>query len=172
QPALGPPALLRLPAAAGLDGRVGGHPQQLDAEEAAGVGPDAVDLEARGARQGAEVLQLVLVRALGVDRLAAREGEAAAGERDDLIAAAHQVHLDPALAAVPERAVIEGGDVEVGAELAVDAVQQVAVELGRDTERVVGGRLEDGARLAQVDADQERAAGAALPRALAHALAP
>ena len=54
-----------------------------------------------------------------------------------------QAHLDPLVLAVEERDVLEGVDVEVGAELAVDDVQHVAVELRRDARRVVVGGLED-----------------------------
>ena len=66
-----------------------------------------------------------------------------------------QAHLDPLALAVEERDVLEGVDVEVGAELAVDDVQDVAVELGGDARRVVVGGLEHRRVLDEVGAQQE-----------------
>ena len=46
-----------------------------------------------------------------------------------------QPHLDPLVLGVPERDVVERVDVEVGAQLAVEHAQHVAVELGGDARR-------------------------------------
>ena len=79
-------------------------------------------------------------------------------ERADVhvhVALRAQAHLDPLALAVEERDVLEGVDVEVGAELAVDDVQDVAVELGRDARRVVVGGLEHRRVLDEVGAEQQ-----------------
>ena len=54
---------------------------------------------------------------------------------------------------------------EVAADEAIEVAQRVAVERRGDAERVVVGGLEDGARLDQVDADQQAAAVGALAHA-------
>ena len=54
-----------------------------------------------------------------------------------------QAHLDPLALAVEERDVLEGVDVEVGVELAVEHVQDVEVELRGDAGAVVVGGLDD-----------------------------
>ena len=66
-----------------------------------------------------------------------------------------QAHLDPLALAVEEGDVLEGVDVEVGVELAVDDAQHVAVELGRDAGAVVVGGLEHRGVLDQVGAQQQ-----------------
>ena len=58
-----------------------------------------------------------------------------------------------------QSAMPEGGDVEVGAELAVDAEEQVQVERRRDAERVVIGKLQIAFRLDEIRAQQKRVAG-------------
>ena len=70
-----------------------------------------------------------------------------------------QVHLDARLRGVPDRAMRELADVEVGAELAVDPHQQVAVERRRHAERIVVGQQQVALRLHEVGADQQRVAG-------------
>ena len=62
---------------------------------------------------------VVLVGGLGPDRLAALEGDPLAGDADDLVVEALQVHLDAARFGVVERAVTEAREVEVGAELEI-----------------------------------------------------
>ena len=66
-----------------------------------------------------------------------------------------QAHLDPLALAVEEGDVLEGVDVEVGVELAVDDAQDVAVELGRHAGAVVVGGLEHRRVLDQVGAQQQ-----------------
>ena len=69
-----------------------------------------------------------------------------------------QAHLDPLVLAVEERDVLEGVDVEVGAELAVDDVQDVAVERRGDARGVVVGGLDDRRVLDEVGAEQQAVA--------------
>ena len=74
---------------------------------------------------------------LGAQLLARREGDVEA-ERADVHVhppLGAQAHLDPLALAVEEGDVLEGVDVEVGVELAVDDAQDVAVELGGDARR-------------------------------------
>src|SRR5262245_1516845 len=64
---------------------------------------------------------VVLVGALGPDGLAGGEGDLAVGPRnaDPLRPSRDQVHLDAALALVPDRPMIEGREIEVRQQLAV-----------------------------------------------------
>jgi hypothetical protein len=66
-----------------------------------------------------------------------------------------QAHLDPLALAIEERNVLEGVDVEVGVELAVDHAQDVAIELGGHAGGVVVGGLDDRRVLDQVGAEQQ-----------------
>ena len=76
-----------------------------------------------------------------------------------------QAHLDPLALAVEEGDVLEGADVEVRIELAVDHAQQVAVELRRHARAVVVGGLEHRGVLDEVGAQQEPVVtGAQQPR--------
>ena len=59
------------------------------------------------------------------------EGEALARDREGDVARGDQMHLDPRQYVVPARLVAEGVDRNVAVELAVDAVEQVEVELRR-----------------------------------------
>ena len=69
-----------------------------------------------------------------------------------------QAHLDPRVLGVVEGDVLEGVEVEVGAELAVEHAEHVLVELGRDAGGVVVGGLERVAVLDQVGAEQQAVA--------------
>ena len=71
-----------------------------------------------------------------------------------------EVHLDPPEHVVPPRLVGEGVDRDVGAKLAVDAVEQVEVELGGHALGVVIGGDQPVDRLDPVHADQQLRAGA------------
>ncbi len=67
------------------------------------------------------------------------------------------MHLDAPERGVVERVVAEAAQVEIAAQLAVDAREQVQVERRGDAARVVVGRVQDVGVLLQVDADQHRA---------------
>ena len=60
-------------------------------------------------------------------------------DRDVLVLQADQVHLDAPVARIVDGLVAEGAEVESGAELAVDAREQVEVERRRDAGGVVVG---------------------------------
>ena len=84
----------------------------------------------------------------------ARKGSA--GRRPHaLVVQADQMHLDPPVARVVDGPVLEGAQVEVGAELAVDAHQQVEVEGRGHAGRVVVGAHELARVFLEVDADDQ-----------------
>ena len=82
-----------------------------------------------------------------------RELEVRRRDADVLPAAADQVHLDARLVGVPDGAVDEAVEVEVAAELAVDADEQVAVERRRHAERIVVGEQQIALRLHEIGAE-------------------
>ena len=51
---------------------------------------------------------------------------------------------------------LERGEIEIGAELAVDAGEQIEIELRGDAVGVVIGAIEDVGRLDEIDADDEQ----------------
>ena len=61
---------------------------------------------------------------------------------DALALEAGQMHLDARALAVEEGVMLEAAEVEVGAELAVDARQQIEIELRGDALLVVIGLLQ------------------------------
>ena len=79
-----------------------------------------------------------------------------------------QADVHPLLAAVVAGDVLEGVEVEVGAELAVEDLEHVLVELGGDALGVVVGGLQPGRVLDQVGAEQEVVAGEHQRRDPAH----
>ena len=115
-------------------------------------------VEARGANQLHHLVRLVLVGALRPDRLAGLERDRDSGATDlrALVAKGNQVHLDAPLARVPDRLVLERGQIEVRAELPDHPHQDVLVERGSDAERVVVSEQELVDRLDQVRAQEER----------------
>ena len=98
-----------------------------------------------------------------MDRLAGPEFEAPAGDADDTAPSADEVHLDAAVRFVVERTVGERVEVEIGPHLAIDACQQVEIELCGVPLGIVVGAIQDRSGLVQIHADQRRAA---LPRLL------
>ena len=67
-------------------------------------------------------------------------------EVDELLRQRPQADVDPLVVGVPEGDVLEGVEIEVGVELAVEDVEDVLVELGGDARGVVVGGLERLAR--------------------------
>ena len=86
--------------------------------------------------------------------------QARPGDLEELPAERPYAHLDALLGGVVARRVLEPRQVKVAAELGVYPAEHVEVELGRHAPRVVVGRLQDAAVLDQVQANQERVAGA------------
>ena len=73
---------------------------------------------------------------------------------------AGKVHFDAVALAVVEGVVLEGVELEGAAQFAIDAHQQIEIELGGDAGRVVIGGVEHLYRLDQIDADDQRRARA------------
>src|SRR5262245_17897559 len=94
-----------------------------------------------------------------MDALAGAERELMAEHAHALRLAADQVHLDAMAVAVVDRAMDEAGEVEIAAELAVDALQHIEVEARGDAGRVVIGVVERALVLLQIDADDHLRAG-------------
>ncbi len=80
---------------------------------------------------------------------------------------ADEVHLDAGRVAVPDGAVGERVHIEVGAKLAVEAHQQVAIEGSGHAERIVIGQEQLALGLHQVGADQQGIARARARRMVA-----
>src|SRR3970040_1031439 len=116
----------------------------MDAEQPLGIRPALDRREARGPSQLLELADRVLVGGLGVDRLPLPEAELAAVDRDRLRLHALQMHLDTAGRLVVEGAVAKRRKIKVGAELAIDAGEQVEVEPGGDAARIVVRGVESG----------------------------
>ena len=136
------------------------------AEVLAFVRPDTFHGKAAGFGEVIQGREAVLVGVLCVDRFAQGEQERHAGNTNDLVATADKVHFDPPSGDVVEGPVGELLDVEVGAQLAIDPHQDVAVERGRDAPSVVVGCLDHARILPQIDAEQEPAAATTQPRRL------
>jgi len=92
-----------------------------------------------------------------VHRLAGseRHRHAEARERDPLRTASPQVHLDLALSSIEEGDVIEGRRIEVTAELAIDDLENVAIEFRGDARAIVVRCFEHGRLLDEIGAEQE-----------------
>jgi len=80
------------------------------------------------------------------------------GDRDRVRGAADQVHLDALVVAIPCGAMIEGTQVERSAQLAVDSDEQILVERGGHSKRIVIGELQVALRLDEIRAQQEQIA--------------
>src|SRR5262245_36734109 len=119
------------------------------------VGPMCSRRPARALCQQAERLDRVLVAVLGVNGLAGCELDNAASDVDLLLPGAHQMHLDaPALAFV-ERPMAERIEIEIGGKLAIEAHEQIEVELRGHALGVVISSVENAGVLDEIDADDE-----------------
>ena len=138
-------------------------------EEAVGILPGVGGFEAGAGQEffyggGSE-----LVAVFGVDGLALCEGQGegwpggVCGDVDALGDCRFEVHLDAGLDVVPEGLLAEGGGVEVGSEIAVETVEDVAVEGGGSAGGVVVGGEEGGLVFvgagAEIGAKQKNVAG-------------
>src|SRR5579864_277780 len=93
-----------------------------------------------------------------MDALAGTERELLAEHFSRQRLLADQVHLDAMAVAVIDRAMNEGADVEVTAELAVDPVQHIEIETRGDAGGVVIGVVECPLVLLEIDADHHAGA--------------
>ena len=110
-----------------------------------------------GGPELAHAVGLVLVRALGPDRLPLREidRESGPGDLDGLRPQALEVHLHARRRRVPDGAVRERIEIEVRPELPVEAGEHVQVERGGHPQRIVVGELQLRLRLDEVGAEKE-----------------
>src|SRR5581483_10563653 len=95
-----------------------------------------------------------------MDRLAGPEVDGFTRKLDLLPLAACQMHFNAMPLAVIKCVVLEGVELERAAELAIDALEQVAVELGGNARLVVISGGEHLASLDQIDADDQHGASA------------
>ena len=98
------------------------------------------------------------MRGLGPNGLAGAEGDSEIGFGDEhgLIQARAQVHFDAALLGVPARLVLEVAQLEIAAELAIDAAEQVEIERAGDAGGIVVGDQHAVRFLDQVGADEQQ----------------
>ena len=93
-----------------------------------------------------------------MDQLTRTEMDGCAGDPGFLVSQAANVDFDPPFGFVIEGDVLEPVDVEIAVELAIDALEQIEVELRRHPGPIVVGGIEDLRVLFQIDADQHLAA--------------
>ena len=93
-----------------------------------------------------------------MDRLARVEAKLRPGDPDDLWHATDEIHLHAFFRSHVIRPVRKCRQVEVGAELAIDAFEHVQVECGADASAVIVCGPDDRFILVEVKADQEPAA--------------
>src|SRR5437879_61496 len=99
--------------------------QPVDAEQPLFVGPDRAGIETGAAGHLAEGLDGVFVAVLGMHRLTDREIETLAAQRHALALEADQIHFDAVGAWVVRRVMRKGIGIEVRAQLAIGARQEV-----------------------------------------------
>ena len=143
---------------------VAAHPQQVQGEQPVLVEPAADGLPAGPGRDRAEGLGLVLVGAVGVDALARREADRPAAEAAGGRPPGHQVGLDAGRVVEHAGLVPEVGGVQLAAELASDADEEVAVERRHQALAVGVGAQQRGRVAVRVGADQEQAGAERLAR--------
>src|SRR4029079_10880040 len=102
-----------------------------------------------------------------MDGLAGAEFNGGAAHSDLLPPGAGEVHFDAPALGVVESVMLERTKIEVGAEFAVDAAEQIEIEFRSHTGGVVVGAIEDVGRLDEIDPDQESSTGAEQARGAA-----
>src|SRR6185503_13922261 len=73
----------------------------------------------------------------------------------DLLAGAHEMHLDPVTLLGVESTMNEAADGEVGAELPIHDAQHVPVECRRHPTGIIVGGLDDAAGLAKIGTEEQ-----------------
>ena len=123
------------------------------------VAPNLHGRPAAAVRQRRERGECVLIAVLGVDGLAGAKGDRRAMDFHLLPLGAGEVHFDPILLAIVEGMMLERSQIEVGAEFAIDARQEIEIEFCRHAFGIVVGRTQDIRVFDQVDADHQHRAG-------------
>src|SRR5688500_9590827 len=119
-------------AASGLGAVLRWHREVMNREKTLRVDPAMLGNETGLRGEPAEILDRIFVRVLGVDGLAGAEVELVIPDSHALRDTAHEMHLDAPRIRVVVRAVLESRDIQVAAELAIDAREHVEIESGGD----------------------------------------
>ena len=125
------------------------------------IRPRRRGIKSRAGQQRLGLAGTVLVAVLGMDGFSRGEvdGEIEGDDADLLRCAADKMHLDAGFGRVPEGAMGEGIRIEVRAELAIEAHQNVPIEGRGDAGGIVVGGEERGFVLDEVDAEEQAVAG-------------
>src|SRR5512143_2336591 len=119
--------------------------------------PFVRELPAGALGERAEFVAAELVGMLGVQRFAEGEMEALARNPYVLLGEAHQMHFDAARHWIVERVVAEARRLEVGVQLAVEAVEEIEVEGCGDAGRVIVGGVQPLGILLEIESDEQAA---------------
>src|SRR5215831_16751510 len=136
----------------------------MKAEEPVLIGPRVPWPPSGAARQRSESVDRVFMRVLGVNALAFDEAKLVPEDANGLARQTHEMHLDTAFGVVIDRIMGETPDIDVAAELAIDAFEQIEVEGGGDAAAIVVGRDQDCRVLLQINADEKCGPPAQEPR--------
>src|SRR5262245_59127096 len=131
----------------------------MHCEELLSIHPMKARHVAGSVRQFLELGDRVLVRILRMYRFAGAKMEDASRQRYALLAHAYEVHLDASKRSIIESMMAKGIEVEVGTEFAIDAHEQIEVELGGNVLGVVVGRVKQRGVLLEIHANQHAARG-------------
>src|SRR6202034_2454368 len=101
-------------------------PQRVHAEIP--IAPDLQRQPAAASGQRLKRLDGIFVAVLGMDRFAGAKTERLAVDFHLLPLGAGEVHLDPVVLAIVTGVMLEGGQIEIGAELAIDPRQYIEIE--------------------------------------------
>src|SRR5262245_7311851 len=134
------------------------EPEGLDREVSAGIGPRADGQPAGTACERTQGFDTVFVAVLGMDRFARAKIDRFAGNSHLLAFQAGKMHFDAVFFTIVKCVVLKHVELEISAELAVHAHEQVEIEFCRHAFGVIVGGVEHLRRLDQVDPDNERCA--------------
>lgn len=130
-----------------------------DREPALWISPNPGGFAETGRRrQARESFQGMLVGEFGDDRFASRKLEFLAADPHGLVRLADEMHLDAAFALIVNGLMPPERKIEIRAELAVGAGEQIEVELGRHPGAVIVGGLQDFAVFLEIHPDDKTAA--------------
>src|SRR6476469_5368281 len=125
----------------------------MHAEVVGRIRPDVIRLPTGAASKRAKLVHGILVRIFSVDAFACRELERPADHPHSLAGATDEMHLDALELPVVDGTVLEARNVEVGAQLSIDPLEQVQVESCGDALGIVVRRLEPSPVLLEVGTD-------------------
>src|SRR6185436_10942354 len=100
------------------------RPQDVDREKLFRISPGDFRRPAAAARQSRKRARRIFIAVLGMDGFARPEREHPPRHTDLLALGAGEVHFDAAALAVVKRVMLEGPQVEIAVEFAIDPAQQ------------------------------------------------